>query len=81
VPVWGLAVADTAGADDAREADVDDADVVNAVPRLDVEADPEAEEEHRRGGEEPRRPDRAQESGSATEADPEAAREQIARTG
>ena len=53
VPVRRLAVEDPTRADDARQADVD-----HASRRLDVEPDAEAEEEHRRCGERPGRPDR-----------------------
>ena len=54
VPVRRLAVEDPARADDAREPDVD-----HASRRLQVQPDPESEQEHRSGGERPGRPDAA----------------------
>ena len=72
VPVRRLAVEDPTRADDARQADVD-----HTSRRLDVEPDAEAEEEHRRGGERPGRPDRPEGFFPLPDANPCAPHEEV----
>ncbi len=72
VPVRRLSVEDAVGTDDAGQPDVDD-----PARRLDVEADPEPEEEDGTRREHPGRPHGAKREPASSQADPETAREQV----